>query len=854
MFDLVSKTSQESEFFCIRPGHGRVGTRLKVRSNFFEIKSFTRNTVFHYDLSFSVDAPPKLVKKLYDELLRSYGPSHFGKKPIFDGRRNLFSAEPLTFGDSTSMEVRYLIDMIILPEDNKNKTRAPQPFTVFIKKVRIVKMEELHEYLKGNTPLTPNCLVAVMALELAFRYKPSTMFTTVGRSIFTPENSRAIYGGLEVWQGYFQSCKPSIRKMLLNIDTTATCFYQPISLVDFIVKLLDRRDPRDFQYGIQERDMQKITKALIGLAITSTHRDAKRPFKIQGISQYAADNDYFKEAESGNEISVAQYFQNKYRLRLHFPFFPCIIVSKKGNKLPLEVCKIMPGQRYMKKLNERQTSDMIKLTCQRPNERANKINESMKILKHDQNEFLDDFKISLSNEMINLDARVLPGPRINYHPHSNENPTLTPGNGSWNMRGLKVVQGAQLISWSVVAFVNPYEVSERDIQRFVREFVSTCQDTGMDIPSKHPPPIGYVNPQGNIENSLRERWLLTGNTYQMEPQLILFILPNTGTPLYAEVKRVCDTVIGVSSQCVQLNYVKKCNRQYCANVCLKVNVKLGGVNNYLSPEDVPFVSSVPTIIVGADVTHPGPGDGARPSIATLVGSVDAKVARYCASVRVQAGRSEIIADLAGMFVEILRNFYKQCGQKPRRILFYRDGISDGQFASVLKSELEAIRTACSRLEAGYLPAITFVVVKKRHHARFFPINSRDADRSGNLHPGTVVDQGVTHPKEFDFFLQSHAGLIGTSRPAHYYVLHDENRFTSDGLQMLTNNLCYLFSRCTKSVSIVPPIYYAHLVAARARFHSRSGAWSDIESEASQKGDISSYGNVKKNISNQMYFV
>lgn len=33
---------------------------------------------------------------------------------------------------------------------------------------------------------------------------------------------------------------------------------------------------------------------------------------------------------------------------------------------------------------------------------------------------------------------------------------------------------------------------------------------------------------------------------------------------------------------------------------------------------------------------------------------------------------------------------------------------------------------------------------------------------------------------------------GTSRPAHYHVLWDENKFTADGLQTLTNNLCYTY--------------------------------------------------------------
>ncbi|MCE8166467.1 MAG: hypothetical protein I3270_02365 [Candidatus Moeniiplasma glomeromycotorum] len=58
--------------------------------------------------------------------------------------------------------------------------------------------------------------------------------------------------------------------------------------------------------------------------------------------------------------------------------------------------------------------------------------------------------------------------------------------------------------------------------------------------------------------------------------------------------------------------------------------------------------------------------------------------------------------------------------------------------------------ACQALEANYRPTITFVVVQKRHHTRFFPLDRRDADRSGNCLPGTVVETGITHPFEFDF--------------------------------------------------------------------------------------------------------
>jgi eukaryotic translation initiation factor 2C len=182
--------------------------------------------------------------------------------------------------------------------------------------------------------------------------------------------------------------------------------------------------------------------------------------------------------------------------------------------------------------------------------------------------------------------------------------------------------------------------------------------------------------------------------------------------------------------------------------------------------------------------------------------------------------------------ELLISFRRATGQKPLRIIFYRDGVSEGQFYQVLLYELDAIRKACASLEPDYQPPVTFVVVQKRHHTRLFACNhndSRSIDRSGNILPGTVVDSKICHPTEFDFYLCSHAGIQGTSRPAHYHVLWDENKFSADGLQSLTNNLCYTYARCTRSVSIVPPAYYAHLAAFRARCY--------MDPEASDSGSM-----------------
>lgn len=79
--------------------------------------------------------------------------------------------------------------------------------------------------------------------------------------------------------------------------------------------------------------------------------------------------------------------------------------------------------------------------------------------------------------------------------------------------------------------------------------------------------------------------------------------------------------------------VPEAKKQYCANVCLKVNMKLGGMKAFLPPPDIPFIAQCPTVITGADVTHPAPSDMRIPSIAALCASIDARASRYSSTIR-----------------------------------------------------------------------------------------------------------------------------------------------------------------------------------------------------------------------------
>jgi eukaryotic translation initiation factor 2C len=106
--------------------------------------------------------------------------------------------------------------------------------------------------------------------------------------------------------------------------------------------------------------------------------------------------------------------------------------------------------------------------------------------------------------------------------------------------------------------------------------------------------------------------------------------------------------------------------------------------------------------------------------------------------------------------EHLNIYRKKNGNKlPDPILYYRDGVSDGQFQQLIEIEYTSMRKACSEIQQGYNPKITIVVVQKRHHTRFFPASAQHSDgKNANVIPGTVIDKEIVDIQKKQFFLVS----------------------------------------------------------------------------------------------------
>jgi hypothetical protein len=795
-----------------RPGTGSVGKGIKLVANYYQVTKLPVGEIIQYDVSITPDVPRAVKRKIFGIVEGNFGSSAFGGKGVaYDGQANLYSLGPLPKSEIT-------LEVSLAPKSERPDDRS---FQVKIRQVSSVNLATLDQFLSGKLSYTP--FDVITALEVIMRHPLTQGNVVVGRSLYSGRSVEPISGGLEVWKGIFASLRPSPGRLLLNADTTATAFYSPGPVLDIIRRVLNIRG-NEVIGRLNEQEVGRVERLLRGVRVEVSHRGAtfKRKYKILGLTSSPCAETFFDmEAEGGTgkgkKVSVAAYFEEKYGKKISEPGVPCLVVGSPERSvfLPCEVASIPAGQRCPRKLDEEQTSDMIKIANQKPSARFQTIRAGAGALLDDAQVRAghESFQLSIGRDLLSVQGRVLSPPKLFYHASSRES-EIIPHQGAWNLKDKRVETGVNVQSWAVVVLGR---ASESEVRAFLQELVTTCQDTGITFtPAARQPPIITAGASG-VAPACKQAFDRAATTFATPPQFMLVMLPSAEAFTYGQVKLCGDTQLNIPTQCMLLKHARRPNKQYCANLCLKINLKLGGTNVSLGRQ-LAFVTARPTMVMGADVTHPGIGEMDKPSIAAVVASQDIKMARYGAAVRVQGARQEIIADLAGMTQEHLASFLAANKRLPERILFYRDGVSEGQYAQVLNEEVRALKAGCEAFKPGYAPTLTMVIVQKRHHTRFMVANAQDADRSGNIPAGTVVDTAVCHPTLFDFFLCSHGGIQGTSRPTHYHVIYDDHKFSPDDMQTLSYNLCYTFGRCTRSVSVVTPAYYAHLVAFRARFH------------------------------------
>ncbi|KAJ0973754.1 hypothetical protein J5N97_015719 [Dioscorea zingiberensis] len=822
-----------------RPDPGGVeGLEVSLLANHFLVQFDSKQRIFHYDVDITPRPSKDIARMIKRKLVQENSDALSGALPVFDGRKNLYS--PVEFQDD---RLEFFISLPIpmtktLPnrddvydvfETSKLKSKL---FRVNIRLASKISSDGLEKYLREEKDGIPLPQDYLHALDVVLRERPAESCISVGRSLYSSSMGgvKDIGGGAVGLRGFFQSLRPTKQGLSLNVDFSLMAFHESIGIIPYLQKRCDflRDLSQRKTRGLARDEKKEVEKALKNIRVFVSHRETTQRYRIYSLTDEVTENLKFRDRD-GKDLMLVDYFKDQYNLDIQYKNLPCLQISRnKPCYLPMELCVVCEGQKFLGKLSDEQTAKILKMGCQKPAERKDTINGVMKAeVGPLSGLYAGEFQLHVSREMTKLCGRVLQPPKLKLGDGGNVR-DITPNryDRQWNLLDSHVAEGSKIKRWALISFGGNLE-QRSCIPRFINQLSTRCEQLGIllnksTMISPLFEQIHVLNNVSVLEDKLRKIHEATSNNLQ----LLICVMEKKHRG-YADLKRIAETGIGVVSQCCLYSNLSRLSSQFLSNMALKINAKLGGCNvalyNTLSRQ-IPriFMEDEPVIFMGADVTHPHPLDDFSPSVAAVVGSMNWPAAnKYISRMRSQTHREEIIEELEEMVVELLEDFYLAVHRLPNKIIFFRDGVSETQFNKVLKEELQAIQAACSRFSA-YKPSITFAVVQKRHHTRLFLNDNKNGSSNHfsdeNIPPGTVVDTVVTHPREFDFYLCSHWGMKGTSRPTHYHVLWDENHFKSDEIQKLIHNLCYTFARCTKPVSLVPPAYYAHLAAYRGRLY------------------------------------
>ncbi|CAK9184421.1 unnamed protein product [Ilex paraguariensis] len=818
------------------------GGKLTIRPitlliNHFCVTINPESTVLHYDVDIKPDMSakksiPKSDRRLIKDKLSSDDPTRFPQEmTAYDGEKNAFSAVLLPTG-------QFKVEL------SRGDEMQSGPYLFTNKFVNELKLSKLEDYLSGTLECIPRNVL--QGMDLALKENPGRHRISIGRSFYSKEFRAAddFHCGVAAFRGFEQSLMLTSQGLVLCLDYSVLALRKQLSVIDFL-----KEHVQGFSQVSDVRLLKReVTSALKGLKVDVTHRVTTQKYPIAGLSsQNTQDIKFIFKVPKGNhpprEIGLVEYFRETYRKEIVYKDIPCLDFGR-NNYVPMEFCVLAEGQIYPKDDLDRGRSLLLKkISMPPPEERKNTICEIVRAEDGPCGDVTKNFGIEVQKTITRESGRVIKPPNLKVG--KGEIVTVDK-KCQWKLSGKSVVEGKPIERWALIDFSS----DKLNSDAFIQNLKYKCKNLGIRVEE---PVVCHFTGMHEFSSVVAIQKLLESVVSQAKGKCegrlqIIVCLMTEKNPGRKYLKWVSETQIGVLTQCF-------CTDQYLANLALKINAKLGGSNVELIERLPGTEGEEHVMFIGADVNHPAARNETCPSIAAVVATMNWPAAnRYAARMCPQEHRKEKILNFGNMCLDLVNTYARLNKTRPKKVVICRDGVSEGQFDMVLNEELRDIKRAICNED--YQPTITLVIAQKRHPTRLFLDNGGGA--SGNVPPGTVVDTTIVHPFEFDFYLCSHYGTIGTSKTTHYRVLWDENNFTSDELQELIYHLCFTSARCTKPVSIVPPVYYADLVAFRGREYQEvamelQSCPSSSYSVAAASLDERVY-KLHRDIENEMFFI
>ncbi|CAH1169267.1 unnamed protein product [Phyllotreta striolata] len=728
---------------------GTAGSSINLISNYFEIIQAGKFVLQQYRVDYNpeIDHTPKkkwLLHQAMREVVKGY---------LFDGTV-LYTTAHL---QPDPMEK--FVDL-----ENGEKVR------ITLRSVGELKWGDFH-YIQVFNRLVRNLLEFMDLKKIQDNYFDPQLKETI------PDHQ------LELWPGFFTSIRQHEGQLLLNCELKFKVMRMD-NCYDMFLECRSSRNRQEFQSRI------------IGSIVLTYYNN--KTYRIDDVDFNLTPSSTFK-LKDGREITFAQYYIEKYNIRIQAMNQPLLISRSKPKEIRSgmpELVILVPELCTLTGLTDRQRENfqlmraMGDKTRVGPAQRIRKLEEFSSRLRRCPKavEQLKSWDMKLADTLIRFKGRVMPPEAI----LGGNNVKLSSGpNAEWTreLRSLQMFSAVKIPKFAVVCpgkFANQCSDFVQMLQRVSRGFQwDIGQPRIFDIPDDR-------------ANSYLEciESVITKNN----PNMIMCIVPNNSADRYSAIKKKCCVDRGVPSQVVlSKQFSSKGAMSIATKIAIQLNCKVGGA---------PWSVIMPLsnlMVVGYDVCRDTTKKGK--SFAGMVASLNKQMTRYFNLTSEHSLEEELSENIAAFLILACHKYKEVNGTFPERILIYRDGVGDGQMAYVIEHEVENIKKKLTKeIYTGDNLRFTFVVVSKRINTRFFTQDGK------NPPPGTVVDDVVTLPQRYDFFIVSQCVNQGSVSPTSYNVISDNMGLPPEKLQILTYKMCHLYYNWCGTVRVPAVCQYAHKLA------------------------------------------